>query len=178
MARLILIIACISALVSCSSEVPKELVLFDFEWDSELDRFHWKCHTLLSLSDKYCTHGSKSLRLELYPSSYPGLVPMLKDNDWHRFEALRFDVFNQEKKEVSITVRIDDRADYPNYKDRYNKGFILKPGPNNITIPLNSLLTSETKRTLDLKQIHRLLIFMAYPKRKTILYMDYVRLVP
>ena len=50
-----------------------EKILFDFESDSELDRFHWQCHTLFSLSDEHATHGKKSLKLELFPSDYPGL---------------------------------------------------------------------------------------------------------
>jgi hypothetical protein len=159
MARLILVMACISALVCCSSRATKDLVLFDFESDSELDHIVWKCHTLFPLSDEHATHGQKSLQLELYPSSYPGIVPMLKDNDGRAFKALCFDVFNPEQDQAPITVRIDDLPDYPNYDDRYNNTFLLKPGRNTITISLNSLVTSGTKRILNLQTIHRLLIF-------------------
>jgi len=175
--RLILIIGCFSALAACASSVPGERVLFDFESDSELDRFHWKCHTLFSLSDEHITHGTRSLRLELYPSPYPGLAPMLEENDWRRYKTLCFDIYNPGKAALRIAVRIDDRKDYPDYGNRYNKSFIIQPGLNRIRIPFDSLITSRTGRTLDLKKIYRLLIFMVRPEKKVVLYVDYLRLV-
>ena len=161
----------------CCGGGSSELVLFDFESDSELDRFQWKCHTLFSLSDEHITHGARSLRLELYPSDYPGLITELEKNDWRRFKALCFDIYNPEKRKIWITVRIEDRKDYPNYDDRYSKNYSLEPGLNRVTIPLNTLLTSGTKRNLDQKRISRLLIFSAHPQNKVVLYVDYIRLV-
>lgn len=173
----IFITACLLSLTSCFSGSPPELVLFDFESDADLDRFHWKCHTLFSLSNENATHGVKSLRLELHPSDYPGLAPKLDLNDWKGYKTFSFDIYNTMNVDASITVRIDDKKDFPNYKDRYNKSFILKPGLNRLNIPLNSLITSRTQRTLDLKNIYRFLIFMAHPQKKHILYIDYIRLV-
>ncbi len=152
-------------------------MLFDFESDAELDRFHWKCHTLFSLSDDHVTHGKRSLRLELYPSDYPGLAPMIEINNWGGYKALCFDISNPEKKELGISVRIDDREDYPDYEDRYTKSFILKPGMNPMRIPLDSLVTSGTGRSLDLRRIYRVFIFMAHPEKPVVLYVDYIRLV-
>lgn len=153
-----------------------EKILFDFETDEELDRFHWKCHTLFALSDEHATHGSKSLRLELYPSEYPGLAPMIKDNDWHKYGAFQFDVHNPQDADIRLSVRIDDREDYPDYADRYNGTFVVRPGANIITIPLDSMITSGSKRPLNLKMIYRLVVFMGQPKDKTVLYVDYLRL--
>ncbi len=175
--RFVLIIGCFSALAACAGNVPGERVLFDFESDSELDRLHWKCHTLLALSDEHTTHGARSLRLELYPSPYPGLAPTLQKNDWRRFKALCFDIYNPENVTLGVTVRIDDRKDYPDYGNRYNKGFVIQPGMNRIRIPFDSFITSDTGRTLDLKKIYRLLIFMVRPEKRVVLYVDYLRLV-
>jgi hypothetical protein len=171
----IVVWACI--LLACSKPAPDELVLFDFENDSELDRLHWKCFTLYSLSDEHATNGRKSLKLELYPSSWPGLTPKLNVADWRGFKAIGFDVYNPDKKEIRITVRIDDREDDPDYGDRYNQVFILKPGLTRMEIPFETLITSGTKRILDLKRIYRFLIFLGHPKEKHILYFDYIRLV-
>ncbi len=164
-------------LIGCSKSAPNELVLFDFETDAELDRIHWKCFTLFSLSDNNVTHGGNSLKMELYPSNWPGLTPKLDENDWRGYSQFKFDVFNPAPDEIKISVRIDDRKDYPDYEDRYAKQFILKPGMNRIEIPLDSLVTSGTKRNLDLKNIYRLLIFMGHPREKHVLYLDYIRLV-
>ncbi len=176
MRHLILAIIVIFGAFACTEQVPPEKILFDFESDAELDRIHWKCFTMFSLSDKYVTHGTRSLKMELYPSDWPGWTPKLDDNDWRRFEILELDVYNPENKEVSVAVRIDDREDFPAYADRYNQSFVMKPGANSIRIPLENLITSGTKRNLDLKRIYRFLIFMGHPKQKHVLYLDNVRL--
>jgi hypothetical protein len=172
----VLILICLVFLAACTGKPASKRMLFDFESDKELDRIHWKCHTLLSLSEEHVTHGKRSLKLELYPSGYPGLVPMIADNDWHAYKALCFDVYNPEQTELRITVRIDDYKDYPEYKDRYNKGFALKPGMNLVRISLDTLITSGTKRQLDLKNIYRFLFFMVNPKERHTIYVDNVRL--
>ena len=97
--KTILIAACFLCLVSCFHESTSEMVLFDFESDAELDQFYWKCYTLFNLSDENVTHGTKSLRLELYPSEYPGLAPMLGVNDWRRYKAFLFDIYNPEDED-------------------------------------------------------------------------------
>ena len=67
-------------LYNCNSRnVPDEIVLFDFESDSELDQVHWKCHTLMSVCDQNVTHGKGSLKLELFPSDYPGFSSFYKN---------------------------------------------------------------------------------------------------
>ncbi len=177
MSKLIVIILCFFALVTCSGDVPENVVLFDFEADAELDQVQWKCYTLFSLSKKHATHGTKSLRMELYPSDYPGITPKLAITDWRKFKAIGFDVYNPEKEETAIVTRIDDQKKHPAYADRYSKRFILKPGPNHIRIPLDSLMTSGTNRPLNLKKIQRLIIFMVQPQKKHILYIDFIRLI-
>jgi hypothetical protein len=161
---------------SCHERPDQFTVLFDFESDSELDQLHWKCHTLMNLSEVHATHGSKCLKLELYPSEYPGLAPMLRNNNWQGYKSLGFDIFNPGGKEVKITIRIDDREETPEYKDRYNHDFVLEPGLNRINIPFDKLITSGTNRRLDLKKIYSLTIFVVGPSEKTTLYVDYVRL--
>jgi len=175
--KILLITVFLSTLVACSSGTSNEQMLFDFETDTDLDRIHWKCFTLLKLTKEHATHGSKSLQLELYPSDYPGLMPKLDEKDWRGCKALSFDIYNPADNEQAISIRIDDREDYPDFADRYNKKFILKPGPNDVRIPLDKLITTGTKRKLNLKTVYRLLIFMGQPQEKHVLYIDYMRLL-
>jgi len=76
---------------------------------------------LFSLSEAHPTNGSRCLRLELYPSPYPGVTPILRKNDWSEFRSLCFDIYNAEKRDVEIAVRIDDRKTWPDYSNRYNE---------------------------------------------------------
>ncbi len=137
-----------------------------------MDRFSWKCHTLFSLSDEHATQGKKSLKLELFPSDYPGLAPKLATNNWQSYSTFSFDVYNAQNKDILLSVRIDDSKDYPDYPDRYNKSFHLNQGANTIVIPIHELETSGTKRKLSPKNIYRVVIFMVQPKERTVLYFD------
>jgi len=177
MTRLFLVVGFVCALAACGGGRTGERVLFDFESDSELNQFHWKCHTLFSLSNQHVTHGKGSLKLELYPSDYPGLVPILEEKDWSGHKSLCFDIYNPQRQDIQISLRIDDRKDYPGYGDGYNESFILKPGIHRLSLPLVTLVTSGTDRRLDLRRIHSLLIFVTRPESKVVLYFDYIRLV-
>jgi hypothetical protein len=164
-------------LISCNKTAPEEAILLDFESNAELDQLHWSCHTLYSLSDDHATHGSKSLKLDIFPSDYPGMnfVPAIKD--WRDYKQLSFDVYNPLQESVTMTVRIDDKKDYPEYNDRYNKGFVLNRGNNHVVILLDSLLTSVANRHLNIAHIHRLFIFVGHPKVKLTLYVDAINLI-
>jgi len=161
----------------CQKDTSNELMLYDFESDAELEQLYWNCHTLYSLSDAHATHGSRSLKMELYPSDYPGLIPMLTVTDWSGYGEFSFDIYNPSEQSIEIWVRIDDRKDYPDSADRYNKNFVIIKGNNHITIPLATLLASGSARPLNIEQIHRLFIFMRHPVKKTILYIDSIKLL-
>ncbi|MCJ8503038.1 hypothetical protein [Desulfatitalea alkaliphila] len=158
-------------------EVPAELVLFDFETEADLDRMHWQCFTLFSLVEEYAGRGKQSLRMALHPSPYPGWSAKLDRNDWRGFMALAFDIYNPREVSVPLTVRIDDRKDYPGYEDRYNQRFVLAPGANGVVIPLDALVTSDGRRVLDLGSIYRFMMFLVSPVEVHVLYLDNVRLV-
>lgn len=161
---------------ACSHPPVHELVLNDFEADSDLDRIHWQCRTLFSLSQEHVTNGKKSLRMELFPAAYPGLSLKLDERDWRRFDSVAFDIYNPQDEALEITVRIDDREDYPDFDDRYNGRITLMPGSNNLRIPLNSLRTAGTDRSLNLKTIERFLFFFVDTNETYRLYVDNIRL--
>ena len=161
----------------CQKDFSGERVLFDFESEEELDKLNWSCYTVYSLSDRYFSHGSKSLKLEMYPAEYPGLSISLREKDWSGFRNFCFNIYNPETSEIQISMRIDDLKNYPEYADRYNQKFTLATGFNQICIPFNSLMTSGTKRQLKLGTIYRLMIFRSHPQEKTVLFVDYLRLV-
>jgi hypothetical protein len=163
-------------LVACNTPSSGEFVLYDFETDEELNRLHWHCHTLYSLSDQYGTHGLRSLKMELFPSDYPGLDTILQDRDWANFSFLGIDIYNPEQEEIVISIRIDDKNN-PDYNDRYNKKFFIKPGLNRLSVSLNRLYTSDRTRTLNLETIRKFLLFIPHPQKKVVLYVDYIRLM-
>jgi len=176
LARILSLLLCGLLLISCGSGSPGERVINDFETDDELDRLDWSCHTLYTLVPEHATHGSRSIKLDLFPSDWPGIAPRISQRNWSAFGELVFDVYNPSRSNIPLSVRIDDRPDYPEYPDRYTGRFVLKPGQNRIAIPLDPLATPSGMRKLNLKNICRLVIYSARPTEKVVLYLDHLRL--
>ena len=53
----------------------------------------------------------------------------------------------------------------------------MKKGMNHIEIKMDSLITSGTKRKMDVSKIDKFMFFIYKPTEKVVLYVDYVRLV-
>jgi len=148
---------------------------FDFETEDILDTLPWKCKTFFSLSKKHATSGQKSLKIELYPSPYPGITLNKFNPNWSNFNVLKFDVYNEEQIPLRLAIRIDGKKD-PSYSDRYRHAIILNTGMNNISIPLNTLHTSGTDRNINHSSIQSVTFFLVQPKEKRIIYIDNIRL--
>ncbi len=114
--------------------------------------------------------------MELFPSDYPGLYPELPTQDWRGYKEFSFDIYNPSAQSVPLGIRIDDKKDFPDYPDRFNKRFDLAPGPNHIVIPLAEMVTSGSGRHLDVSTIFRFMVFVPHPKTKVTLFADYLHL--
>jgi len=158
---------------ACRSDTHR--LQYDFESPDDLDRLQWKCGTIFSISDQYTTPGKRSLKIEMYPSDYPGLSFSRFDPDWSEADILRMDIFNPEKYTLRLSVRIDDQRNPP-YRDRFNHVFHLTPGINLLAVPLHPLITSGTQRQLEITHIMNLMLFINHPKKKKTLYIDNIRL--
>ena len=173
---LIICLLLLLQLTTCREKPVPEKVLFDFESDRALDLINWKCHTLFSLSKMHTTRGNNSLKIELFPTTYPGFSPKLDYHKWDLYKYFCFDIYNPYDSYIKITLRIDDTKEYPEYSDRYNQSLILKPGMNNIRLEMDAFYTSATKRKLNLEKIYRFILFLVNPPSKKIIFIDNVRL--
>jgi hypothetical protein len=161
----------------CGPALEGTLALNDFETDADLDRIHWSCHQLYALSVEHVTGGSRSLEMKLYPADYPGLALKLSHRDWRRHAAIALDIFNPQPEALEITVRIDDKTDYPEFEDRYNERFTVAPGATVVRIPLETLRTSGgERRRLDLSRVYRFMFFLVDNRELRTLFVDHIRL--
>lgn len=154
----------------------RTLVINDFESDGDLDRIYWACRRLFFLSDEHATHGNRSLLMELHPAMYPGLTLKLQHTDWSSYDCVCLDFFNPETEDLDIVFRIDDRKDTSTFEDRYNRAFILSPGPNHLCISIQDLLASGSERMLNVEAISRFMFFLVDTRKVYRLYVDYIRL--
>ena len=166
----------LALLSGCPQQPRQKIILFDFESDADLDRLRWNCRTLYSLSTEHVTHGTRSLKLELFPSDYPGLLANLSVTDWRGFTTLSFDIYNPSAEPVQATVHIDDRKESYDYGERFNKRFALSPGPNRVVIPLGQMFTSGSGRLLHAGHITRFLVYVPNPVKPITLYLDHILL--
>ncbi|MCP4269142.1 MAG: hypothetical protein GY777_26845 [Candidatus Brocadiaceae bacterium] len=153
----------------------KPVFHYDFESEEILDTLSWGCKTIYSLSDEHPTSGNKCLKLELYPSPYPGITLSEFNQVWSTYNSLKFDIYNQEDISLRLAIRIDDAKD-PSYDDRYNHSIILNPGMNHNSILFSSLVTSGTDRNMNLANIQRVILFLIQPSEKRTIFLDDIRL--
>ena len=172
-----LLMALVSGLCACS-EKPCEKSSFlinGFETDGDLDRLNWKCRTLFALSDKGVTQGRSSLELTMTPSLYPGVSFRDYPRSWSCFSALGLSVFNPGSEAVTMTLRIDDKEEEPEYEDRVNLRIVIGPGMNRIRIPFHRLVCP-SGRKLDTDHVFSLMFFCVSPPAEVVLYLDDLRL--
>jgi len=86
------------------------------------------------------------------------------------------DVFNPEEEPLTLHIRIDDRKSKWDYGERFDRDFRIKSGMSEISIPLESLKANITPRSLDLKNIERLMLFIPGNDRKRNFHIDNIRL--
>jgi predicted MPP superfamily phosphohydrolase len=151
-------------------------VLFDFESEAELQQLNWECHKWFELSEQNPTSGLHSLRLSLPPGSYPGIEFKEVRENWSPFKLLKMDVTNPSTEDIKFHVRIDDREGGWEYANRFDIDFTLKPGLNNISIATDSIKTNLHARSLDLKNIKRMMVFIPDNQKRSDLFLDNIRL--
>lgn len=161
------------ALISCQQEKP---FYFDFEHDEELDRLRWECHELYALDSDHVMHGRNSLRLEIFSGKYPGLKISKFDPDWSSFRVLHVEIYNPQNDSLRLHIRIDDIRGNQPYADRFNSRLPLPPGWTHFALPLDSLVTSGTRRRMNLASIEKIDFFISHPDEPVTLFFDHLRL--
>ncbi len=137
---------------------------------------NWECHKWFELSKENATSGKYSLKVLLPPGQYPGISFKDIRNDWSEFRYLRMDVFNPSREEFNFHIRIDDNKSGVEYANRIDADFNLKPGINNISIPTTSLQTNLRHRSLNLKRLKGMTVFLTNNTKPRELYLDNIRL--
>jgi hypothetical protein len=163
-------------LLSACPTTQRDYLLFDFESDEELNNFEWQCRTLMFLSSEHVTHGNQSLKLELYPSDYPGITPILEKEDWRNYRSFAVDMYNPLGTDIVLSVRLADHVGYRDDAECFKQNIILRPGANHLQIPLRSLKASVSHRLLDLSSVRNMVLFVESPQEKIVLFTDYWRL--
>ena len=160
----------------CRPENPQQIILYHFENENELDNISWSCRTFYARDESFATEGNFSLRVEMYPSSYPGFKSGRIEHNWSQYRYLNMDIHYPGSEPLRLAYRIDDRSDNPDYADRVNGSFTLSRGANPVTLDLTKLRTSGTRRPLVLSHIDKFCLFLSHPEQPVTFFLDNIRL--
>jgi hypothetical protein len=153
------------------SVAAKDLMLFDFEHDSELDRFTWKCRGRFELSSDYKHTGSLSLRFEFHPSGKVGFSTGDVPQDWSIYKSFDFWVYNPTPTTVSIYVRVNRRDPSGDFIHLISRNLKIAPGENLISIPIRNEEDLANKPG-HLRKVGGFFLYMQDIQANTVLYFD------
>ncbi len=130
-------------------------------------------NTRLKISTDFATFGKHSLEVEMLSEGWPGVRFLAEGQDWRGYAYLALDVYNPGPP-FNLAVRIDD-TESTGKGDRFSGSWSLATGWNHLQLPLESVRTQPSDRTLNMGAIKRLLLFVDGSERR-VFYLDNVRL--
>jgi hypothetical protein len=115
-------------------------------------------------------------RITFQPAEYSGWSIHGPFPDWSGRRELVFDVYSELSEPVRMTLRIHDRWHTQEYRDRYNREFVIPPGVNQIRVPVGQIAGAPAGRRMDLAAIDGVGMFVVRPESNFVLYFDNFRL--
>ncbi|MDM7862109.1 hypothetical protein QTP81_16005 [Alteromonas sp. ASW11-36] len=99
--------------------------------------------------------------------------------NWQGYEHLIIRLENPNASPIRVTVKITDRmheVGVHHYDERYNGGFTLSPGSNELIIPLTEIENAPKSRLLNLGEVARIDFFLSDKAQGEQFAIDYVAL--
>ena len=121
-------------------------------------------------------HSSQVARLKIWPGSWPGIQLYGVVRDWSGYEYLVFDLFSAETENAKMYLRVNDLAHNHRYSDRYNRSITVKPGYQQIRIPLRKVKAGPAGREMDMSKITEVMFYAYRAKTARTFYLDNLRL--
>jgi hypothetical protein len=174
----IIVLFALALISGCTknSVAAKDIMLFDFEDDSELNRFAWKCRGRFELSPDYKNTGNQSLRFEFHPSSKVGFSTGDVPQDWSIYKSFDFWVYNPSPATVPIYVRVNRRGPSGDLIHLISRNLKIGPGENIISIPLRNE-ENRTNNPGHLQKVDGFFLYMQDIPAVRVLYFDSFKMI-
>jgi hypothetical protein len=174
-ARLLLIAAFLLIHVSCGQ--PEEGWILNFEDEEQLAHLIWACPTDMERTPSISGAGKYALKAHLLPGVYPGVEIWKMPRNWTGYDALEFYVNAPEAAGETLHIRIDDRETNEEFESRYQGYRKLEGGSQRIVIPIDEIRNGPAGRKLDMRRIHRMVVYLYNQERRVTLTIDDFRLI-
>lgn len=150
-------------------------------FETSLEGSRWSGSARRDIENTIYFSGDSSLRIKLTTQRYSGIG--LKDfpRNWSAYSSVGLQVFNPDQEPLLLHFRIHDRlhsAHKNAYRDRFNASFEIKPGWNQLQIPLAKVAHAPKDRLLDLTHVAGMGVFVGKLDHPRTIYLDDVKLFP
>lgn len=152
-------------------------VLSDFETFFEQTR--WRDIRQIKRQSEVVRHGRYGLRIQLSMATYSGINLFYFPEDWRGYRSINFSIYNPDDEGLALHVRIHDRRHKRGgmkFSDRFHKRFIISPGWNDLSVPLQVVRDAPETRKMDMGEIENFSIFVIRQARARVIYLDNVYL--
>jgi len=148
-------------------------------FESQFEKLRWHGNAEINISNDRASEGSHSLKLAFKPASYAGAKLRQLHPDWSAYHYFLFDIYNNEKYAIKLTLSIYDQSDRntrTNYFNRFNEKLVLQSGWNKIRIPIQEIHNAPLKRLLSLERIAGMMLYSMKLESPVTVYIDNIRL--
>lgn len=155
-------------------------IMSSFESAADMQQLHFNAQQVqITQSIKHVAEGKFSAELTLNTGRYSGVRMSVAIGDWTSYQQLKMNFFNPEQDLLIVMLRISDKQHdrgANSFDDRFNLLLTLKPGLNEVVIPLSKLETAPKTRKMNMAEISSLGIFASNLQEPRKLYWDYIYL--
>jgi len=167
---------CVMVMVISGASLAKEVVLFDFEQGEQIQSFEPDAERSesrrVSVEPPEVTADNKALKIVFSGKGthWPGIATGKVPRDWSEYEALKFEAYSINPLTLSVIVDDDESV---SYKTRFNYKTDMQERRTLVQIS-----TEAIGRSIDLKKIKLVAVFLTEPPAGTTIYVDNIRLGP
>lgn len=122
--------------------------------------------------------GQKVGKLKIKARVHSGFKIQEPYPDWRSYKFLAFDIFSAMPSDTKVEIKITDFGGGETYSDRFNREIPLKPGHNEVRIPIEDIRRAPAGREMDMTAIQAISLFTQQPDKKLLLYLGNIQLIP
>lgn len=134
------------------------IVDFNANWSDSFVRFNKA--EIEAISGR-TVDGDSLFRFRFDSGRYPGVSIFETVPNWSDYRRLRFKVASDRDNDTVLSLRVHEKNHNNNHQDRFNQKLIIRPGLNEIIIPLAEIEKGPLNRDLDLTNIAGVIIYMS-----------------
>jgi hypothetical protein len=152
-------------------------VLSDLETPFEITR--WTSRSAISVDHEIARKGRASLRVPLTTEEYSGASLQYFVSNWEGYATLRLSIYSESGDPSVVTISVCDEQHVRTgraHSDRFNGRFTLRPGWNDIDVPLAQIRNAPATRTLDLRSVREVSVIASSLPAPRVIHVDNVHL--